>query len=226
MLPDLLRAFGELGDRRVRGVVWRGIGLAILTFIGLALGAEALIASLTETGYAWLDRAAELLGVLGTVVIAWFLFPATVVAISSFFLDRVVDVTEERYFRALPPAGGAPLAAAIPAAIRLFLLSLLLNLLALPLYFVPGLNIPLWLALNGYLVGREYFELVAMRRLPPADAARVRRTRRLRVWLDGIVVAALLAVPFVNLVAPIVGAAFTAQRYHRHAGDRPRRLGA
>ena len=73
---------------------------------------------------------------------------------------------------------------------------------------MPLLNLPVWLALNGYLVGREYAELVASRRLAPAMAARLRRDNRLVFWLAGAVIAFLLAVPILNLVAPVVGAAF------------------
>ena len=78
----------------------------------------------------------------------------------------------------------------------------MLNLLALPLYLVPMLNLPIWLALNGYLVAREYVELVALRRLPPAQVASLRRDHRLAFWTAGMVIALLLAVPVLNLIAP------------------------
>jgi uncharacterized protein involved in cysteine biosynthesis len=104
-------------------------------------------------------------------------------------------------------------------SLRLLGMGVALNLLALPLYFLPVLTLPLWLALNGYLVGREYAELVAARRLTPALAARLRRDRRLAFWLSGVVIAAMLAVPFLNLLAPVIGAAFMTQRYQRYCGD-------
>jgi uncharacterized protein involved in cysteine biosynthesis len=63
--------------------------------------------------------------------------------------------------------------------------------------------------LNGYLLGREYFELVATRRLPGPTVAALRRRLRARLWLAGMVIAALLAVPVFNLVAPVVAIAFT-----------------
>ena len=84
---------------------------------------------------------------------------------------------------------------------------------------MPLLNLPVWLALNGYLVGREYAELVASRRLAPAMAARLRRDHRLVFWLAGAVIAFLLAVPILNLVAPVVGAAFMTMRFQRYCGE-------
>ncbi len=218
MLTDLLRAIRMLGEPRARGVVWLGVALSLATLVGLVFGVEALVSWASDTGYGWVDRALEVLSVLGTLVVAWFLFPAIVVAVSSFFLERVVDATEDRYHPGLPPPRLIPIGEAVPAALRLLGLSLLLNLLALPLYFVPLLNLPVWLALNGYLVGREYAELVGLRRLDPARVAVVRRNYRLMFWTSGVLIAFLLAVPLVNLVAPVLCAAFMALRFQRYCG--------
>jgi CysZ protein len=218
MLTELLRAFAMLGEPRVRAVLWLGIGLSLLTLAGLVLGVEALVRGVSHTGYGWLDQSFQVLGVLGTVVVAWFLFPGIVVAVSSIFLDRVVDATEDRYFTHLPAAAPVPLSASVPSALRLFGITLLLNLLALPLYFVPLVNLPVWLALNGYLVAREYVELVGLRRLAPAVVATLRRNHRLTFWGSGVLIAFLLAIPLVNLIAPIVGAAFMTQRFERYGG--------
>jgi CysZ protein len=218
MLTDLLRAIRMLGEPRARGVVWLGVALSLATLVGLVFGVEALVSWASDTGYGWVDRTLEVLSVLGTLVVAWFLFPAVVVAVSSFFLERVVDATEDRYHPGLPPPRPVSIGEAVPAALRLLGLSLLLNVLALPLYFVPLLNLPVWLALNGYLVGREYAELVGLRRLNPARVGVVRRNYRLMFWTSGILIAFLLAVPLVNLVAPVLGAAFMALRFQRYCG--------
>jgi uncharacterized protein involved in cysteine biosynthesis len=219
MLQDLVRAFALLRDSRVRGVLWLGIGLALATLLALFLGVEALVSWASNTGWRWLDRTFQVLGGLGTAIVAWFLFPSIVVAVSSIFLERVVDATEDRHYPQLPPPRPLPLAQTVPAALKLLGTSLLLNLVALPAYFVPLLNLPVWLALNGYLVGREYAELVASRRLAPDMAARIRRDHRMMFWLAGIVIAFLLAVPLLNLVAPVVGAAFMTMRYQRYCGE-------
>jgi CysZ protein len=215
MVGDLVRAFAVLGDRKVRGVLWLGIGLSLLTLMLLTLGIQGALEAWADTGYLWLDRAEQVLGALAAILIAWFFFPSVVVAFSSLFLDRVVDEVEARYYPALPSARSIALPSAALAGLRLLGISLLLNLVALPLYFVPGVNLPLWLLLNGYLVGREYIELVGQRRLAGSEIGQLRRQRRLRIWLAGVAIAFLLTIPFLNLVAPIVGAAFMAQRFHR-----------
>ena len=219
MLQELVRAFAMLRDSRVRSVLWLGIALALATLVALFVGVEALVTSASDTGWGWLDRTFQVLGGLGTAIVAWFLFPSIVVAVSSIFLERVVDATEDRYYPSLPPPRPLPLTQSVPSALKLLGASLLLNLVALPAYFVPLLNLPVWLAVNGYLVGREYAELVASRRLAPAMAARLRRDNRLVFWLAGAVIAFLLAVPILNLVAPVVGAAFMTMRFQRYCGE-------
>jgi CysZ protein len=208
-----------LRDPRVRGALFWAVGLAIATLVLLFVGVEALVSWASDTGYRWLDYTFQALGAFGTVIVAWFLFPSIVVAVSGIFLDRVVDATEDRLYPGLPPPRQIPLTEALLSSVRLLAFGIALNLLALPLYFLPLLNLPIWLALNGYLVGREYAELVASRRFVPALATRLRRDHRLAFWLSGGVIAAMLAIPILNLFAPVIGAAFMTQRYQRYCGD-------
>jgi CysZ protein len=219
MIYDLARALGILNEPRARNVLLLGVGLALGTLAVLVVGLNWLLALAAETGYLWLDRVVEVLGVLGTLVVAWFLFPPVVVAVSSLFLERVVAITEERHYPALPPPRAIPIGEGVTTALRLLGLSLLLNLLALPLYFVPLVNLPLWLLLNGWLVGREYAELVGLRRVDPRTLDVLRRQQRGVFWTSGMAIAFLLSLPLVNLVAPIVGAAFMTHRFHRYCDE-------
>ena len=98
-----------------------------------------------------------------------------------------------------------------------------LNLPALPGYVpVPGINLVLFQALNGYLPGRGYFEVVALRRLD-AEATRTMRDRFAgRVGLDGGVIADLFTLPRANLVAPVIVAAFMMHIFEVLPGAPPR----
>jgi CysZ protein len=81
--------------------------------------------------------------------------------------------------------------------------------LALPLYLlVPGINLVLFLTLNGYLFGRGYFEVVALRHLDAAAAKALRHGSGGRIFLGGVAIAGMFALPFVNLVAPVIATAF------------------
>jgi uncharacterized protein involved in cysteine biosynthesis len=215
MIRDLARSFGALTDPRARGVVWLGIGLSILTLALLTLGVDALLGRLAATGYGWLDRTVEILGTVGTLIVAWLFFPSVVVAVSSLFLERVVDLTEERYYPGLPAPRPVPMVEQVLSALRLLGISLLLNLLVVPLYLLPAISLVVWILLNGYLVGREYFELVAQRQMAPEALGPARRKARWTFWSGGAVIAFLLAVPLLNLAAPVIGAAFMTHRLRR-----------
>jgi CysZ protein len=90
------------------------------------------------------------------------------------------------------------------------------NILALALYAFAGpFAILTFWALNGYLLGREYFVMVAMRRLGRQGARDLRKKHWLSVWVAGTLMAAPLTVPFVNLFVPVLGAATFTHMFHR-----------
>jgi CysZ protein len=100
--------------------------------------------------------------------------------------------------------------------------TIVLNLLALPLYLlVPGINCVLFLMLNGYLFGRGYFETVALRRLDAAAAEGARRRFAGRIFLGGIMITGLFAIPLVNLVAPVIATAFMIHVFEALPGGAP-----
>jgi uncharacterized protein involved in cysteine biosynthesis len=142
-------------------------------------------------------------------VLSWLLFPAIVTMVMGFFLDRVAAAVEARDYPGRTPAHGAPLGDIVAATLRLMLLTILLNLLVLPLYLLlPGINFFVFLGLNGYLFGRAYFEVVAFRRLDRGTAKAVRQRFAGRVFIGGLVITGLFSLPLVNLVAPVIATAF------------------
>ena len=218
LLVDLFRALRQLEDRGAQRLVLYSVAGALTLYAALAIVSAAVLAVLDPTGIAWVDPLISIAGAAGALLLAWLLFPVTAVLILSLFLDRVAEAVERRHYPDLPPARGWGTAAGIWATARLVTLGILLNLLALPLYLVPGANVLIYFALNGYLLGREYFELVAQRRATVAEAVRLRRAARGRVFLAGVVIAAMLAVPVFNLVAPVAAAAFMVHRFERLRG--------
>jgi CysZ protein len=209
MVTPLLRAFIALGAPALRRIVALGLGLAALSFALLWLAAAAVLHDAARFAWRPLNWLVEALGGLAVLGLSWLLFPAVVTLILGLFLDRVAAVVEALDYPGKGPPRRRPVGESIAAPLRLGALTIALNLLALPLYlFVPGINLVLFLALNGYLLGREYFEVVALRRLD-AGAARAMRSRfGGRVFIGGVTIAGLFAIPLVNLVAPVVATAF------------------
>jgi CysZ protein len=132
-----------------------------------------------------------------------------VTLIMGFYLERVAAAVEALDYPGRISPRRQPLGEMVAITLRLSLLTLVLNLLALPVYLlVPGINLFLFLVLNGYLFGRGYFEVVALRRLDAGEARVVRRRFAGRIFLGGVVIAGLFALPLVNLVAPVIATAF------------------
>jgi uncharacterized protein involved in cysteine biosynthesis len=209
MLTAFCRAIYVLSTSPMRRVVVLSLGLAMLTF---ALLWFAVAGVLYETAlFEWrpLNWLLDLMGGLAVLGLSWLLFPAVVTLIMSFFVERVAATVEAVDYPGRAAPRRQPIGETIRATLRLTTLTLVLNLLALPVYLlVPGINLFLFLALNGYLLGREYFELVALRRLDAATTRAARNRFGLRVFLGGVMIAAVFSLPFVNLVAPVIATAF------------------
>jgi CysZ protein len=204
----LILGLRQLAEPSARRLVLRSVLMALATFALLLVAVTTVLARLDATGLVWLDTLLTVIGSAAALVLAWLLFPVVMAAALGWFAEDVALAVERRYYPDLPPPVGIGVGESVWATVRFTTVALLLNLLALPLYLLPGPNVVLYLALNGYLLGREYFELVAGRRLPGAKVAALRQRARARLWLAGVVIAALLTVPVLNLVAPVVAIAF------------------
>ncbi|HYD32527.1 MAG TPA: EI24 domain-containing protein [Azospirillaceae bacterium] len=223
MLSALIRALSQLSDPAVRRVVWTSVLAAIAGFLSLALLVSVLLFNTQLTEVPWLDTTLDVLGGMAVLVVPYFLFPAVVVAVSGVFLDSVVVAVERRYYPTLPSSRHRPLWEDVLSAARFFVVVLVLNLLALPLYLFPVLNLVVFYGLNGYLLGREYFELVALRHLSPGAARLTRKSNGLKLFAAGVIIAFLSSIPLVNLLAPVVAAAFMVHVFHGlEAGLRPK----
>lgn len=219
MIRALALAFAQLADPAVRRVLWTGI-LGALALFAAVVGGVWWLLFRTElvAGWGWLDTLVDVLGGLAVLGLSWILFPAVVVAISGLLADGVAAAVERRHYPGLAPPREQGAAEQAWLALRFFLVVAGLNLLALPIYLlVPALNLVVFYLLNGYLLGREYFEAVAFRRVEPARARLLRRTHGPRLLLAGVAVAFLSTVPFLNLLVPVVGTAFMAHVFHRFA---------
>lgn len=222
-------AVGQLADPRMRGVLWMGVLGALAVFTLLWTAVWWLLSALDPSAVWGLSTLIEWSGdyfdwvasaaFLGAMLVATFLmFPAVVTIVVGLFLDRVADAVEARHYPDLGAPRPQPLAETLISTVKFAMIVVLLNILILPLYLVlfllPPANLVLYYLLNGYLVGREFFELAAFRRLPPAEAVRLRRAFRSRVLMAGVILTFLMTIPVVNLLAPVLGAAFMVHVAH------------
>lgn len=225
MLTDILRVLAQLDDKRLLRPVLLGFVASAITLAGLVAVSAWLLGGIDTGGDGWFGRQLEALGlveILGSFavgVLALLLFPAVALTIQSLFLDSVCDAVEARYYANTPPAREVPIVEGVIAAVKLTVLVIVVNLVLLPVYLIlmllPPTGLILYFAVNGYLVGREYFETVGLRRLTLAEAKVTRRQNRMMIWMDGVLLVLLFTVPFVNLAGPTLGTAYMVHRFHR-----------
>lgn len=207
MFSALAKTLGQLNDPPIRRVIGKTIGLAILGYVLFVVLVYLLIGWLAGLS-GWLESLAQFGGIVGAIVIAWFLFPSVAAAIAGIFADEVIDAVEARHYPHLPPGKPVPVLQAVFDGLKLAAIAVIANLLALPFLLVFPIYVLITWGVNGWLLGREYFEMVAFRRMDRASAHELHRRHNRIFTIAGVIIAVCLTIPFVNLLAPVLGAAF------------------
>lgn len=229
LISDIALALGQALDRRFLSVLLRGLALTVALLAGITWAVVWLVTLLPDSLGTW-PWVGELtipeIGVQGLAFAAMLLlsvvlmFPVAAVFV-GFFLEEVAEAVERRHYPQLTPGRGPGFAAGLVQAIKFGGIIVAANLLALILYLFSGPFAPfVFYAVNGYLLGREYFTVVAERRLPPREAAALRRRHSGQVLAGGIAMAVPLSIPILNLVVPVLGVAAATHLFHRLAGNR------
>ncbi|MDW4498995.1 EI24 domain-containing protein [Sulfitobacter sp. D35] len=219
----ILTALGQIGDPRFRRVLLTGVGLTLLLLIAATAGFAWLFGYLVGNDVwlpyfgevQWVDNVVSWGSVLLMMVLSVFLMVPVASAITSMFLDTVADAVEEKHYPALPPANDVPFGDAVRDTVNFLGVLIAANLFALVLYliFAPFAPLIFW-GLNGFLLGREYFTLAAIRRVGRAEAKVLRRRYLVTIWAAGVLMAMPLSIPLLNLVVPIIGAATFTHLFH------------
>ena len=152
---------------------------------------------------------------LGIIVGSVFLMPAVTALVGSFFADQIADEVERENYPADPPGKALPLWLAMWEGCKTALLAVVIYLCAAPLIIFAGFGAVIFFLATAYILGREYFEFAAMRFLPPPDAKALRRRNATTVYVGGLMIAAVVSIPIVNLVTPLFAMALMVHLYKR-----------
>ncbi|AXQ92632.1 EI24 domain-containing protein [Cereibacter azotoformans] len=229
MIRDFFRAIAQIGDPPFRRVVLLGIGLSLLLLMAVYGGFLFLLNMFVPDTVTipWIGEVGAIDTILswGSAVLmlglSVFLMIPVASAFTGLFLDSVADAVEQRHYPQLPPATPLPLMDQLIDSANFFAVLILVNVIALVVFIFAGPVGPiLFWALNGFLLGREYFTLVAMRRLGRAGAKALRARHAGQIWLAGTLMAAPLSIPILNLVVPVLGVATFTHIFHRLDGAR------
>ncbi|MBP9694111.1 MAG: EI24 domain-containing protein [Alphaproteobacteria bacterium] len=197
-----LRSLSQLFDLKILTIIFKSIFLAVLVFIISIFLLHSSLKYLIEltTDNQWFSYLSYI-GDIGFLGLSVFLFPAVFIFVSSFYFPQVMNRVEKVYYPSLK-ANESALHVELWSALKLFLLVLFVNLLALPFYIIPVINIFVYFAVNGFLLGREYFEMAALRYYEPGEIKRLHVLHRTPKFMLGLCFAFLGWAPLVNLLSP------------------------
>lgn len=221
MLAAAFDAFRQTFSPLLRGVLLKAMALALLLLVMLAIGLEAALTHFVHVpSYPWVETTLAVVAGLGLVFGVFYLMPAVSSLVAGLFLDDVAERVERESYPADPAGQPQPVMRQLFYSLRFFGLVLAVNLAALLLLLVPGVNVIVFYVANAYLISREYFELAAMRYRTPEEARRLRQSHAVEVFIAGLLIAPILLVPVLNLIMPVFGTAFMVH-FHRRIAPLP-----
>lgn len=223
ILTAFFAALGQMTDRRFRRVLLLGLALTLALLIAASAAFVWLISSFvgeTTTIWfigevTWLQDLVSWGSALLLAVLSSFLMIPVASAITSMFLETVAQAVEDEHYPHLPTAASVPFGDALRDTVNFLGVLIAANVAALVLYliFAPAALFIFW-GLNGFLLGREYFTLAAIRRVGRKEAKVLRSRHMLKIWAAGTLMAVPLTIPLLNLIIPILGAATFTHLFH------------
>jgi CysZ protein len=235
MIDAVVNSITQMFAPPLRAVLWRSIGLALVLIVVAGIALERVIVWLLGAGSATVETTlgsqahgpmtalAWLLSFaagLGIVVGSVMLMPAVTAVVGSFFADEIGAEVERENYPADAPGRALPLWLASWEGAKTALLALVIYLCAMPLMLFLGFGAVIFFLATAYILGREYFELAAMRLRPPAEAKLMRKRHALTIYIAGLFIAAFVSIPIVNLATPLFAMAFMVHTHKRLSGSR------
>jgi CysZ protein len=235
MIDAAVKALSQMFSQPLRRVLLKAVGLALLLIVIIGIALQRVLGALADRGADWAEQTAgfaphgawaalawvlSILAGLGIITGALFLMPAVTAFVGSFFVDEVAEVVERTHYPAEAPGRALPLFRGLIEGVKFGLLAIVVYLGALPFLLLAGLGIVILFLANAYLLSREYFELAAMRFRPPAEAKALRKANAGYVFFSGMIIAAFVSIPILNLATPIFAMAFMVHIHKQMSGGR------
>jgi len=235
MIDAFTKALAQMFAPTLRRVLMKAVGLALLLIIIVGIILQRMLSALAQHGADWAEQASgfaphaawsalawllSIMASLGIVTGALFLMPTITALIGSFFVDETAEAVEREYYPAEPVGHALPFLRAMIEGAKIATLSLVVYFCALPFILFAGLGVIILFLANSYLLGREYFELAAMRFRPPFEAKAMRKANQTYVFLAGMVIAVFVSIPVINLATPIFAMAFMVHVHKRMSDTR------
>jgi CysZ protein len=223
MIDAAIKALQQMFSPPFRSVLIKSVLLALVMIVLIGVGLQKGLIWLTASGSTWAEGTlgagshnslswivwlVSIATSLGIILGGVFLMPAVTAFVGSFFVDEIAEQVERVHYPQDPPGKALPVLRGVTEGLKIALISVAVYLCALPFIFLAGLGLFILFFASGYLLSREYFELAAMRFRPVAEAKAFRKANHGAVFTAGLLIAAFVSIPILNLATPLFAMAF------------------
>lgn len=215
MIADAFAALSDVVSKPFRAILLRTLGFTLAGLIALWIVLVWVFNHFVTLPWGWAETTVDIIAGAGFVVAMVFLVAPVSSLVAGLFLDEIAEKVERTAFPSDPVGSPLPLPQVLVSSVKFFGVVILANLIALVLLLLPGINLVAFLLVNAYLLGREYFELAALRFRPYEEARMVRRAHAGQVFGGGLIVALFVMIPIVNLATPLFATAFMVRLHKR-----------
>ncbi|WP_373456187.1 sulfate transporter family protein [Pseudovibrio sp. Alg231-02] len=208
MLSAAIKSFSQVFEPHFRSIFFKALGLTLLLLLVVWIAIQGVVGYFIDLPQDWQDTTVSIVTGIGALIgLGYILAPVSAMVV-AFYQDQISELVEEDSYPNEKRGKALPLGESIVTALRFVGVIIVANIFALMLFFIPGIGQIAFLLVNGYLLGREYFEFVAMRFMSPQEAKAFRKSQGGTVFAAGLIVAFVLAIPIVNLITPLFATIF------------------
>jgi CysZ protein len=230
MLDAVTRALFQMFSPPFRALLLKAMGLALVLVVLIGIGVHRLLVWLALLGENWAESVLGATAHAPLAILAWilsvaaglgivlgsvFLMPAVTALVGSFFVDDIALEVERHHYPDEPVGTPLPPLRAILEGGKTALLAVAVYLIAVPSLLIAGLGAIIFFVATAYLLGREYFELAAMRYRSAAQAKMLRKRNQGTVFIAGMFIAAFVSIPIVSLATPLFAMALMVHVHKR-----------
>ena len=217
MFSALKKSIIQLFDKRVRKVLLQVLACTAVIYAALFWFLWKFLAETELFSTGWLESISDFLGGALVFILSLIFFPSIAIIVIGLFLEPIIAAVEAKHYPDLPPPRTQPIIETIISTVKFALSAILVNIIMLPFLLIPFFNLIIFYSFNGYLFSREYFELVALRRIDAKTVKKLRKKYKFYLLSGGVVIVFLMTIPFVNIIAPVIATAFMVHLFEKIA---------
>ena len=155
MITAARLALSDIFSPPFRAVMWKSLGLTIGLLVVIWIALQTLLAWLVDIqSYPWIETVLAVLAGVGLVVGLAFLVAPVSSLFAGLFTDEIAALVEREHYPADLPGRDLPVLESVRDTIVFTGVVIVVNVVALILLLVPGVNLVAFFVGNGYLLGR------------------------------------------------------------------------